>query len=92
MSLTSNATSSSQICPLCKVQIDPRGTVHFSFGKPGTRERLYARVCKHVTDARCINSDESTLGVVTANDGYGFEGVSAEQLDTMLANASWPEQ
>jgi len=79
-----------QTCSLCGVRIDSQERVHFSFGKPGSRERLYARVCSHVKDtAGCINSNENQLGPITAEDHYGFEEVSVEQFERMLA-ASFP--
>lgn len=47
-----------KICPVCSVRITG-DTVIFSHGKPGTRERLYARVCQYAKDrAGCINPSE----------------------------------
>ncbi len=89
MSLDAKRVSSPcQTCSLCGVRIDQKDTVHFSFGKPGSRERLYARVCSHVSDRRCINADENRLRPITADDHYGFEEVSAEQMEEMLAGVS----
>jgi hypothetical protein len=76
-----------QTCSLCNVKIDSKDTVHFAFGKPGSRERLYARVCKHVNDRRCINADKSKLGLLTADDHYGSEEVSVEQLEGLLTGS-----
>lgn len=45
-------------CPRCNIQI-ANETVLFSCGQPGTRARLYARVCSHAIAAGrgegCIN-------------------------------------
>ncbi len=86
--MNSNAVrlaSRCQTCSLCSVRIDQKDTVHFSFGKPGSRERLYARVCRHVNDHRCINANEKSLNPITADDHYGFEETSVEQIEEMLA-------
>jgi len=42
-------------CPVCKVVIENDSLVRFSFGPPGTRERLHARVCQYTKDSNCIN-------------------------------------
>jgi hypothetical protein len=58
-------------CPVCKVEIE-EDVVYFSFGNPGTRERLYARVCKFALDRNrtdCINQSVNTDNI-TDNDGY----------------------
>lgn len=60
--------SDPQVCPACSVKII-KDVVHFSFGKPGTRERLYARVCQYAKKQGCINQgiDANTI---TVNDRY----------------------
>lgn len=85
MSLDAKQAASCQTCSLCNVRIDQQDTVHFSFGKPGSRKRLYARVCRHVNDYRCINADENKIGAITADDHYGLEKVTVEQMEEMLA-------
>ena len=49
-----------QTCPVCGVKIlvgvVGGDRVLFSAGPPGTRARLYARVCQYVQKAGCINS------------------------------------
>ena len=61
-----------QKCELCGVVIEG-DVVKFSFGKPGTRARLAARVCNFVKDeskkAMCANRNFD--GEITANDCYG---------------------
>lgn len=48
-------------CPVCQVEIvcndgSEPDQVLFSFGKPGTRNKLFARVCQYAKDkASCIN-------------------------------------
>lgn len=60
-----------QQCPVCGVCIANKETVLFSYGKPGTRARLKARVCQFVKDeskkAQCINTFE---GEWTRRDEY----------------------
>lgn len=38
-------------CPVCKVKMKGE-QVLFSYGPPGTKERLMARVCQYVSDER----------------------------------------
>jgi len=46
-------------CPVCGVKIEDN-VVYFSFGKPGTRARLQARVCQYIDKSRgCINRQEN---------------------------------
>ena len=58
-----------KVCPACGVRITDEGEVLFSVGKPGTKERLYARVCQFSKKPGCINTGE--LGKITDNDRYG---------------------
>lgn len=48
--------------------------VHFSNGAPGTRAKLWARVCQYLRSpeqcAQCLNQDPSLRGTVTPNDYY----------------------
>ena len=48
--------------------------VHFSQGAPGTRAKLWARVCQflrtHEQCGQCLNQDLSQRGEVSANDYY----------------------
>ena len=48
--------------------------VHFSMGAPGTRAKLWARVCQYLRSpeqcARCLNQEASLRGTVTSNDYY----------------------
>lgn len=59
-----------KICPACGVTITDSGEVLFFAGKPGTKERLYARVCQFSKREGCINTGE--LKEITDNDRYGF--------------------
>jgi hypothetical protein len=63
-------------CDLCRVEI--RGMVGgidqvvFSQGAPGSRAKLWARVCQFVKEPqRCINQEASLRGEVAAEDFYG---------------------
>jgi hypothetical protein len=48
--------------------------VHFSQGGPGTRAKLWARVCQYLKSdeqkARCLNQDSSLRGAVVPTDYY----------------------
>lgn len=59
---------SCQVCSACGVAIDAEENVHFAFGPAGTRERLYARVCRFTNDGGCLNKGDRPI---TANDCYG---------------------
>lgn len=66
-----NPTSAAvrQTCPVCGVTI-VHNTVLFSSGKPGTRARLYARVCRYAQKPGCINQDPDLIGEVLREDGF----------------------
>jgi hypothetical protein len=57
-------------CPACEVVITPDDQVLFSFGKPGTRARLYARVCQYAKRPGCINTDETKIGDIKEKDYF----------------------
>ncbi|MBD2576228.1 hypothetical protein [Oscillatoria sp. FACHB-1406] len=61
--------SATQTCPACRVSIT-NDLVHFSNGSPGTRARLYARVCQFAAQQGCINKDPEKIGMVTAQDSF----------------------
>ena len=62
-------TLSLQVCPVCSVKIESGEKVLFSHGKPGTRERLYARVCQYAKKSGCINTSVDA-GTITDDDRY----------------------
>jgi hypothetical protein len=47
-----------RLCSACGVKIIGE-EVHFSHGKPGTKERLHARVCQFAKKPGCINNLDS---------------------------------
>ena len=65
-------------CSLCQVEIEAIGQgadrVHFSMGAPGTRAKLWARVCQYLRTpeqcSQCLNQDPNLRGAVTSNDYY----------------------
>ncbi len=65
-------------CNLCTVEIQGMAggadLVHFSQGAPGTRAKLWARVCQYLRTpeqcAQCINQDLSVRGEVSGSDYY----------------------
>ncbi|MFM8526411.1 MAG: hypothetical protein ACKOCM_12450 [Cyanobacteriota bacterium] len=69
---------SRQRCSLCKVEIEGMvgggDLVHFSMGAPGTRAKLWARVCQYLRTpeqtAACLNQDSALRGESSAADHY----------------------
>jgi hypothetical protein len=67
-----------QRCSLCQVEIQGMvgggDLVHFSQGGPGTRAKLWARVCQYLKSeeqrAQCLNQDPNLRGTVGPNDYY----------------------
>jgi hypothetical protein len=67
-----------QRCSLCQVEIQGMvgggDLVHFSMGAPGTRAKLWARVCQYLQTPEqrgtCLNQDPALRGEVTASDHY----------------------
>jgi hypothetical protein len=61
--------TTTQVCPVCQVSIN-NDVVHFASGNPGTRARLYARVCQYVNKKECINQNAEKIGPVTSRDNF----------------------
>ncbi|MGK7919485.1 MAG: hypothetical protein AB4080_05700 [Trichodesmium sp.] len=59
-----------EICPVCQVKIVAGDQVLFSSGPPGTRAKLWARVCQYVKKQGCINQDPDAVGKVNPDDYY----------------------
>jgi len=67
-----------QRCSLCQVEIQGmvggNDLVHFSQGGPGTRAKLWARVCQYLRtgeqQAQCLNQDASQRGTVQQSDYF----------------------
>ncbi|MBW4651048.1 MAG: hypothetical protein KME06_20520 [Kastovskya adunca ATA6-11-RM4] len=57
-----------RVCPACGVKIVGEDTVIFSSGSPGTKARLWARVCQYAKKPGCINQDQS--GEIQQDDYY----------------------
>ncbi|MDJ0897951.1 MAG: hypothetical protein QNJ55_04005 [Xenococcus sp. MO_188.B8] len=68
--MNSNHPENLQVCSICSVSITEDGQVNFSNGKPGTRARLYARVCQYTEKPGCINREPELIGELTAQDRY----------------------
>jgi hypothetical protein len=67
------ANSGEQVCPVCGVKIIPMGNtdrVIFSTGGPGSRAKLWARVCSFVNRPGCINQDQQKIGQINMGDYY----------------------
>ena len=63
-----------QACSVCGVPITNQDEVLFTYGKPGTRAKLYARVCQYVNTKEkdyCLNKDFT--GSVTQSDIWHSE-------------------
>ena len=69
---------SRQRCTLCQVEIQGMvgggDLVHFSQGGPGTRAKLWARVCQYLRSdeqrAQCLNQDANLRGSIAPSDYY----------------------
>ncbi|MCP9775267.1 hypothetical protein KBY58_10160 [Cyanobium sp. HWJ4-Hawea] len=69
---------SRQRCSLCQVEIQGMAggndLVHFSQGGPGSRAKLWARVCQYLSTpeqkSQCINLDASLRGTVQKSDYF----------------------
>ncbi|WP_322758398.1 hypothetical protein [Synechococcus sp. CBW1107] len=69
---------SRQRCTLCQVEIQGmvggNDLVHFSQGAPGSRAKLWARVCQYLRTpeqcSQCLNQDATRRGEVVASDYY----------------------
>lgn len=59
-----------ETCPVCSVRIENNAKVLFSAGPPGTRARLWARVCNYAQNPACINQNEEQIGNVSSQDYY----------------------
>lgn len=59
-----------EVCPVCGVKIENGDKVIFSTGNPGSRARLFARVCNYVQKPECINQNQEKIGVISNNDYY----------------------
>ena len=77
--MTASSTASEvKRCPLCQVQIercpDQPDKVMFSQGTPGTRSKLWSRVCQFLKTSEqtqaCINQDPSLRGEQQAGDAF----------------------
>ena len=62
--------SQPEICPVCQVKIVGGDKVLFSSGPPGTRAKLWARVCQYVQKQGCINQEPDAVGNVKPEDYY----------------------
>ena len=58
------------VCPICSISITEDGQVNFSTGSPGTRARLYARVCQFAEKPGCINQDADLIGEPAREDRF----------------------
>jgi hypothetical protein len=67
-----------QRCELCQVDIQGMtgggDLVYFSMGAPGSRAKLWARVCQYLRSpeqcAQCLNQDANLRGTVNSTDYY----------------------
>ena len=81
--MNSNNPENLQVCSICGVSITEDGQVNFSSGNPGTRARLYARVCQYTQKSGCINQEPQLIGELTSQDGYkSGENLSMPALST----------
>ena len=65
-------------CSLCQVEIEGgvagQDRVYFSIGAPGSRAKLWARVCQYLRSpeqcGQCLNQDAALRGQVSGSDYY----------------------
>jgi len=92
--MVSVPTGSRQRCSVCQVEIEAIGqghdVVHFSMGAPGTRAKLWARVCQYLRNpeqcGRCLNQDANLRGNVSGSDYYA----EAPELDLGVSSQGNP--
>lgn len=78
MAMASIPPGSRQRCSLCQVEIQGmaggQDLVYFSHGGPGSRAKLWARVCQYLKTpeqcAQCLNQDPAQRGLVSSSDYY----------------------
>ncbi|MGB7414062.1 MAG: hypothetical protein WA902_07625 [Thermosynechococcaceae cyanobacterium] len=63
-------SSALSTCPICGVSVTVDGRVNFTVGQPGTRAKLYARVCKFNQKPGCINQQSELIGEIAPEDGF----------------------
>ena len=76
--MVTSSPGSRRRCTLCEVEIQSlaggQDLVHFSLGAPGTRSKLWARVCQYLRTpeqcAQCLNQDPRLRGDVSNSDYY----------------------
>ena len=68
--MDSNHSQNLQTCSVCGVSITEEGQVNFSHGLPGTRTRLYARVCQYTQNPGCINQESQLIGEISRTDVF----------------------
>ena len=67
------SSAPAQTCPVCGVRIETAAAgdrVYFSYGPPGTRAKLWSRVCQYAQKPDCINSDRDAVGTIQPSDQY----------------------
>ncbi len=89
----SNEANTLQTCPVCGVSITEDGQVNFSSGSPGSRARLFARVCTFNKQPGCINQKPELIGEITRADGFetGEDLVISMPFDRTSQPVSQPE-
>ena len=85
--MTTNITQEKAAsCPVCGASITESGQVNFTYGSPGTRARLYARVCQYTQKPGCINQDSELIGEVTSSDNFEPGDDLKKRLGAALGN------
>lgn len=82
--MNNNISDNLQTCSVCGVSITEDGQVNFANGNPGSRNRLYARVCQYTENPSCINQKSKLSGDITREDSFE----SGENLLTPFSRAS----
>ncbi len=72
-------------CQVCGAVIDDPERVHFSYGPPASRERLYARVCQLTNAPGCLNRGCHVEGI-SPNDCYGTGALNRDTYKQLQRN------
>ena len=75
--------SQQDVCPVCSVRIHG-DTVLFSHGDEGTKQRLWARVCCHISGTGCINNWDGGDRQLTEADRFGQVETHEDEILVMM--------
>ena len=71
------------VCPICSVCILGDAVI-FSHGEEGPKSRLWARVCRHTNDSRCINDWDGDDRKLSESDRFGEVETHEEEVLVLM--------